>query len=69
ELGLNLPLTGFFGLLTENAVKAFQLKYSEQILAPWGITQPTGYVYKTTQRWINLSHCSSLNIPMPDLSN
>ena len=73
ELGLTLPITGFFGKATLNAVKQFQLQNSDQILAPWlpfglKIGQPTGYVYKTTKRWINLMECKNLDIPMPDLS-
>lgn len=68
ELNSNLPVTGFFGLLTENAVKAFQTKHAADILTPWGLTEPTGFVYKTTLRRINLIHCTSLSIPMPDLT-
>lgn len=67
EMGTTLPLTGFFGVGTENAVKSFQLKYAADILTPWDLTEPTGYVYKTTLRKINLLHCSALDIPMPDL--
>lgn len=63
----NLPLTGEFGPGTDAAVKRFQTKFAEQILAPWGITSPTGFVYLTTQRWINLMSCSTLDIPMPKL--
>lgn len=68
EVQANLPVTGFFGPLTEAAVKAFQKKYADEVLTPWGITEPTGFVYKTTLRKINLIHCGSLNIPMPDLT-
>lgn len=74
ELGKNIPLTGFFGPLTEAAVKEFQLKYADDVLAPWveaGLHkskgEATGYVYKTTQRKINLIKCLSLIIPMPEL--
>jgi hypothetical protein len=72
EMGLLIPLTGFFGPITEKAVNAFQLKYAAQILDPWhvhGLAEdtPTGYVYKTTQRWINLIACSALTIPEPTL--
>ncbi len=63
----NLPLTGEFGPSTDAAVKQFQTKYAEQILAPWGITSPTGFVYLTTQRWINLMSCETLDLPMPKL--
>lgn len=29
---------------------------------------PTGYVYKTTLRWINMIMCPELNLRMPDLN-
>ncbi len=73
EMGSNLQITGFFGPLTTAAVKAFQLKYASEILAPWvphglpSAQTPTGYVYKTTLRWINKLYCESLDIPMPQL--
>lgn len=72
ELGLNIPVTGFFGPLTFDAVKQFQQANADQILAPWvpfGLTdkKPTGYVYKTTKRWINLMECKNQDIPMPSL--
>lgn len=53
NLGINLPLNGFFGPLTEQAVKNFQLKYKKEILDPWGIDKPTGIVYITTLNHIN----------------
>ena len=73
NLGLSIPVTGFFGPATLAAVKEFQLQNADQILTPWmsfGLSdkKPTGYVYKTTKRWINIMQCKSLNIPMPDLS-
>ena len=67
EMGLSLPVTGFFGAATEAAVKAFQEKYTADVLNPWGIKKSTGFVYLTTQRWINLLYCQSLNIPIPPL--
>ena len=73
EMGSNLPVTGFFGGLTKAAVEQFQLKYSSEVLKPWvphGLPSekvPTGYVYKTTKRWINLIECASLNTPLPQL--
>jgi hypothetical protein len=73
ELGLSLPVTGFFGPMTEKAVEAFQAKYFSDVLAPWvphGLASDhttTGYVYKTTMRKINLVACSTLDIPAPSL--
>jgi uncharacterized repeat protein (TIGR01451 family) len=73
NLGLDLPVDGVYGASTIAAVNQFQVKYHIEVLKPWvplGLqTQftPTGYVYQTTQRWINLIMCSALNIPMPTL--
>lgn len=67
-LGMHIPITGSFGPMTLAGVNAFQTKYTAQTLTPWGLTAPTGYVYKSTQRWINLTYCPTLNIPMPILN-
>jgi len=75
-MGSNLPITGIYDLATMQVVNQFQVQCKEEILRPWvedGGTmcdenEPTGYVYKTTQRWINLIMCPTLNLPMPDLS-
>jgi len=48
-----VELTGVFDEGTRNAVLAFQEKYSADILDPWGITEPTGYVYVTTKHKID----------------
>lgn len=68
QLGANLPITGYFGRQTDAAVRDFQKLHVQEVLTPWGITDPTGYVYKTTLRWINLTQCSALQIPMPALN-
>jgi len=65
EMDSALPITGYFGALTENVVKEFQSKYATDILVPWGIDEPTGFVYQTTRRKINLIQCSALDIPIP----
>lgn len=75
NLGTKINPTGFFGESTLSAVKLFQLKYSDTVLKPWvdaGLstdltTNPSGYVYKTTQRQINLLVCPLKDIPMPVL--
>jgi len=59
--------TGFFGPLTEAGVKAFQAKYADEILKPWGLPAPTGLAYLTTLRQINLIECPDLVIPVPTL--
>jgi hypothetical protein len=73
ELSITLPLTGFFGPMTLQAVKDFQNKYYTDILEPWvpyGLPSDhtaTGYVYKTTLWKINNLACSELNIPAPQI--
>ena len=68
----NLSITGVFDQETFNAVIAFQLAHSGQIIGPWasvgllGQSEATGYVYKTTRRQINLLMCPLLSIPVPD---
>lgn len=39
------------------AVKRFQLEYKEEILDPWGVTEPTGFVFRTTVKQINEIAC------------
>ena len=72
QIGAGLTVNGVFDSATEEAVKNFQVKYWQDVLSPWkpfglGDHQPTGYVYKTTARMINLLSCASLNTPPPQL--
>ncbi len=73
EVGANLPVSGYYGMLTKNAVSTFQVKYWQDVLAPWvpfGLPTdhtPTGFVSKTTAWKINMIHCPSLNLPAPTL--
>jgi triacylglycerol esterase/lipase EstA (alpha/beta hydrolase family) len=57
ELGLAIPLTGFFGPITEIAVKIFQLKYYADVLAPVNMNAPTGFVGKYTLAKMNALKC------------
>ena len=57
QLTIELPATGVFDELTEEAVINFQEQYREEILSPWGIAAPTGYVYLTTRKTINELVC------------
>lgn len=58
---LDVDVNGKFDRKTENAVIAFQNKYSTTTMGPWGHTQGTGYVYITTQKQINKIAC---NLPL-----
>lgn len=52
-----VSLTGSYDLMTEVSVRDFQERYRTDILSPWGIGAPTGYVYYTTQKKINELWC------------
>ncbi len=72
--GSKLSITGVYESETLKAVKDFQLLHSMFILKPWADAgllnnekDATGYVYKTTKRWINMIACPSAGIPMPQL--
>lgn len=54
----NLAVTGSYDEATIAAIRTFQSTYNSSILAPWGISQPTGYVYYTTRKVINEIYCS-----------
>lgn len=60
-----LSYNGFFDKSTESATKDFQFKYSDQVLKPWGLTNPTGLVYKTTRSFANyLTNCPEREIEL-----
>ena len=73
NLGINLPVTGFFGPATFKAVTAFQTKYYSSVLTPWlpyGLAHDhdaTGYVYKTTKYEINYLACPTNGATNPVL--
>jgi hypothetical protein len=55
----HLTVTGQYDRATESAVRAFQEKHRADVLDPWEIETPTGYVYYTTQKHINELYCGS----------
>lgn len=56
---MDIDITGVYDTKTTAAVKAFQEKYRSQILAPWGLSSGTGFVYLTTQKKINEIYCKN----------
>ncbi|MCI5108245.1 MAG: hypothetical protein MRY49_00155 [Candidatus Pacebacteria bacterium] len=62
---LDVSITGVFDEKTLSGVKDFQEKYRDEILSPWGVKDPTGYVYITTKNKINEVFCSK-DIPFTD---
>ena len=67
HMSANLPVTGFYGPMTEAVIRRFQAQYSDSILSPWGIASPTGLVYLSTLRQVNLLECPQLTLPIPNL--
>jgi hypothetical protein len=67
HLGLSIPVTGYFGQITQDAVKQFQTKYMSETLTPWGIDTPTGLVYISTLRKINNIECPESVATLPEL--
>ncbi|HDL75082.1 MAG TPA: DUF5011 domain-containing protein [bacterium] len=53
----DLKITGIYDKQTFEAVSAFQEKYADKALSPWGINASTGYVYITTKKTINEIYC------------
>jgi hypothetical protein len=62
-VGYTFPVSGVFDDATDEAVRAFQLKYQDEVLTPWfkaGIVphnNPTGWVYQLTRWKINNIVC------------
>jgi len=53
----DLEITGVFDTATDDAVRAFQNKYRDEILDPWGLPHDTGHVYYTTKKKVNEIYC------------
>lgn len=67
RVAAGLVVTGVYDEATASALSLFQSLYANEILAPWGLTSPTGIVYQTTLRWINILECPGLSLPVPVL--
>jgi peptidoglycan hydrolase-like protein with peptidoglycan-binding domain len=57
--GESLSITGTYDEPSFEAVKRFQSKYASSVLTVWGLSSPTGYVYKTTRNKINSFNCNT----------
>jgi hypothetical protein len=57
---IDVDVTGTFDAKTEAAVSAFQVKYKDSVLAPWGASQPSGIAYITTIKKINEIACKQV---------
>ena len=55
---IQVQITGKFDSATITAVKVFQSRYASDVLTPWGLSEPTGYVYVTTRAKINQIRCN-----------
>jgi hypothetical protein len=60
--GAQIAMTGVYDAATLSAVNAFQVKYADEILAPWSLKGPTGYVYYTTRKKINEVFCEGAKV-------
>lgn len=56
---MDVDVNGVFDQKTQDAVKAFQVKYLSDTMGPWGATQGSGIVYITTEKKINALACNS----------
>lgn len=57
--GESLVVDGVYGAEDVAAVKRFQQKYASSVLGVWGLSEPTGYVYRTTLMKINSFYCNA----------
>ena len=60
----SVSITNEYDEATIKAVHAFQTRYAEDILEPWGMIDSSGYVYYTTQKKVNELWCSDLDFSL-----
>lgn len=56
--GEHIQPDGIYDSASIAAVERLQREYAHDILVPWGLTDPTGYVYYTTRKTINELYCN-----------
>ncbi len=56
---INVDINGKFDDKTFEGVKAFQAKYIDETMSPWGSRTPSGQVFFTTKKKINEIYCKS----------
>jgi len=62
NLSLNLDVDGTYDQDDVEAVKIFQSKYKTSVLEIWGLSEPTGYVGRTTRLKINSLNCAKTQV-------
>jgi len=55
--GASTKTDGIYDQDELDLIKEFQLEYKEDILEPWGLSEATGYVWRTTVQKINEIAC------------
>ena len=65
--GYAVTATGVFDSATVAVVNKFQADHKSDVLTPWGITRPTGFVYQTTLHEVNKLACPTYVVPLPTL--
>ncbi len=65
---MDVSITGRYDAQTVAAVNQFQTKYRSDILAPWNLSAPTGYVYVATANKINDMVCGEPEPPLVNLT-
>ncbi|GEM_PF-6451792 len=56
--GYDVDVNGVFDNKTLAGVNAFQTKFLDNVMGPWGASQSSGYVYITTKKKVNQIACN-----------